>query len=165
LGSIVDVSVDNRGAILLFVSFVMTAVAVLCVAYWNIIKFDSRIFFLKEKSIQAFFAARGGIDDAIYEIREGHAWEINSVSDTWYFLEGKTFFKSTSQPNRLEHFDYPTSIFVTVDGDPGVGRVTITSKAQVATNSEPGQKYEKTLEAIVVRSVSGEVFILEIQEI
>lgn len=159
-----NVQRDSEGSILVLTMFVMMTVAILSISFWEITRMTTRTFFLREKNIQAFYAARAGIEDAIYEIREGNDWQIGQVSPQWEAFSGDTFMKSTSGSTPITHFSYPATIFVTVSGDPDVGTVNIVSTGEVTSPQESTKIYRRTLSAQVIKSEQG-VFVFEIKEI
>ncbi|MCP4050543.1 MAG: hypothetical protein GY730_07555 [bacterium] len=153
-------SEKENGSMLVLASFIILLVSMLCVSYWILIRINTTMLILKEKNIQVYYAALGGIEDAISEIREGHPWGNYSqgFSQQWQHLSGNTYYKSSVYGSiPLSNFDYPVTISVTLDGDPMVSTVSIKSVSEINDN---GKTYSKILEATVIRALSQEVHIL-----
>lgn len=120
---------------------------------------------MKKNTMRAYYAARGGIEDAILEIRDGHTWGDydGGFSIQWQSLGGGTYYKtSTGIAHALSGFDYPVTISVTLTGDPDVSTVNIVSESEIVDNDI---RFSKKLSAQIVKSITGEVHEVSVQEI
>jgi hypothetical protein len=166
---------SERGSMIVLASFVFLAITLLCVSYWQLIRVKTTMVFLKEKQFQAYLAARSGVEDAIFELRQGHTWDTGGgLSSQWTHLDGSTFYKTSGllPANNLTHFDYPVTISVTVEGDPSVGTLNVVSESQVGLGRVGLEKKDKLeraytshLQADVIRSLRGEFFIVNMKEL
>jgi hypothetical protein len=153
----------QQGSILIVSTFIVLIVSLICVSYWMLIRINTKMLVLKERNIQSYYAALGGIEDAISEIRNNQSWGSGDPFNArWKQVSGQTYYKSNSagSPAPLSNFDHPTTISVTVIGDPSIETLNITCKAEVGNED---LQYTKTLQAHVIKSLSNEVHIIDIQ--
>ncbi len=142
--------------------FMLMTLTLLAVSYWKMIEINTQNMELKEGELRAFMAARGGIEDAVYELGAFRAWSASELSSQWQQSGVDTFYKSTTGATPLTHFDSPTTISVTVTGDPATDTVNITSVGQVRLFN---RQFMKTFSAQVIRSSpNNEIHIVTIQE-
>ncbi len=158
----VDRRLHEAGSMMLLAVFVVLTLCLLSMSYWKLVEINTQMAGLKEGGMMAFFAARGGIEEAAYELKQGHVWGSDTMSPQWRLESGNTYYKSTSSAVPLTHFSYPTTMSVTVVGDPETQTVNVTSVAQV---SRRGQVFSRRLQAKLIKSTpEGSIHILEVQE-
>jgi len=117
---------------------------------------------VKVGGLQAYFAARGGIEDAISEIKENIVWGSDDMDDQWNKINETTYYKSNRNVSTsLTHFDYPTRIEVSVIGDPNVETVNIVSKSEI---HQGASLFLHSFEATVIKTLSGEVVVIDVKE-
>jgi hypothetical protein len=153
---------QQDGSILILATFIVLAISMICVSYWILIKVNTKMIFLKEKNLQTYYAALGGIEDAISEFRNGESWGVGvGFNSRWSHSSGSTYYKSNrpGSPAPLPHFSYPVTITVTVVGDPAIETLNITCQSEINTGN---MEYKKTLSANVIRSLSNEVHVVNI---
>ncbi|MBH37612.1 hypothetical protein CL658_01090 [bacterium] len=153
----------NNGSILILSTFLILAITMISVTYWKLIQIRIQILSQKKYSTQAFYAARAGIEDAIYEFRMGNDWDITQVNNNWTQKNETTFYKTNINSSSLSYFDYPVSFSVSVIGDINNGFVTINSSASIS-NEENIVYYQKSLVASITRSFDNEIIIHAIKE-
>lgn len=153
---------SQKGSMLVFSTFILLMVSVILISYWRLIQINSALLQNRESGMRAYYAARGGLEDAVSEIKPNGVWgDSESMDEQWVQTE-EGFYKSSSAQHPLIGFDYPVTISVSLVGDPLTETVNITSRADISI----GQKrYQQTLLAEVIRSLSGEIFIKKIMEI
>ena len=158
----------EKGSFLLIAMLTVLILSLISLFYWQMLSMLAKQKTLKNDSVQAYFAARSGIEAALDEIKNGNAWTQNStqLSSQWHFVSvsgnATTFYKSTSGSNPLTHFSLPVTFSVTVSGDPSIETVNITSISQVGSNNiSPSTK---TLSMKIIRSPSGEINIISTEE-
>ena len=156
----------QQGSVLVLSSFLLLAITIITVSFWRLLEVRISIAGHHEQESRAYYAARAGIEDAIYEFVEGAEWAFDDplLSQDWQYLDEDTFYKTNVGSDALSYFDYPVTFSVTVLGDINDENVTINSAAKVR-KSEGGQEYQKTLEASVVKSFDGDVFIMTLEEV
>ena len=154
---------SQKGSMLIFSTFVLLMVSVILVSYWKLIQVNSQLMHSRESGLRGYYAARGGIEDAISEIKPSGVWGDEATMDEqWINVDGAQYYKSSNSDYPLIGFDYPVTISVVVVGDPLIETVNITSRADIAIGEK---KYQQTLSAQVIRSISGEVFIMNTVEL
>jgi hypothetical protein len=156
---------SEKGSMLVFASFIFIALTLICFSYTKLIRYKTIMVISQERQVQAFFAARGGIEDALYELKEEHAWDTGGDLDgQWQHQSGGTFYKvsGTNPATQLTHFDYPVTISVTVDNSASDGEIDIVSRSEISVS---GRRFASQLKAEVIRSLSGELHIRSIQGI
>ncbi len=156
----------ERGSVLVLSAFLLLVVTLITVSYWKLLEMRILITGHKEQELRAYFAARAGIEDAIYELVQGYDWKFDEpgLSVEWQYLDQDTFYKTNVGNSMLDYFEYPVSFSVTVEGDIESGLVTINSLGQVS-KSLGHQLYSKQLEAVVQKSFNGDIVITSIGEI
>lgn len=152
---------SERGSVLLLTMFVMLTMALLLMSYWALLRFNVESLHARTHGLRAKYAARAGVNDAMAELKVGNQWVIDDVSNQWQDASGGTFTKSTVAPVPLTGFDYPATFSVTVQGDPSVATVNIVSVSEVVGS---GKVYSHEVEANVLRSISGEIFVVDIED-
>ncbi len=157
----------TEGSVLILTLFVVLVVSTLCLSYFKIIELETIMQVERQKFIQATTMARSGIEDALSEIGQGHAWQLGQMSSQWQHATGSpdnTFYKSTDSPVPLTQFTYQASFTVTVSGDATVDTVNIESIGLVENPNKPIQPYVKMITANAVRSLSGDIYLVNISE-
>jgi hypothetical protein len=155
-------STREQGSIYIMTVFMVMALTLLSFSYWKMIEMSTQNIELKEGELKAMMAARGGIEDAAYELGAFHSWTLAQVSSQWNQKTADTFYKSTVAPVPLTHFDSPTTISVTVTGDPSTGTINISSSAEVFAFN---RTFLKTFSAQAIRSSpNNEIHIVAIRE-
>jgi|GEM_PF-5511528 len=154
---------NQTGSMLLTTVYILLMITLLCAAYWQMLRFNTRMLEAKQGHLKAYYAARAGLADALSEIKQGHTWGSLNMDPQWVFDTGTTFYKSTSATPPLTHFDSPTTLSVTVVGNPLIETINITSLAKVYSSQ---QEYITILKAQAIRSSpDNEIHILGVQEI
>lgn len=157
---------NEQGSALILTIFVILTLSLLCISYWKLIEIQTENVYLKEKKLQAYQLAKAGIEDALYEVREGNSWEEGVLaSNGWTKATANTFLKS-SILNSLDPnlFNYPATFTVTVTGDASIGTINIMSTGE-ATPTESEKSITTTLQAYAVKTYAGEIYILKLEEI
>ncbi len=143
-------------------SFILLTLSLLSVSFWSLLRLQTRTLGLNEGQIQARFAARGGVEDAILELKNGATWgDTSEMSSQWTYEDGLTYYKSTESSIPLTHFDYPVTISVSVEGNPAIETMTVNSTATVLSK---GTLFRSVLLARVVRTLTGEFHIVSMRE-
>jgi hypothetical protein len=156
---------DESGSILLLTLFILLFLATILLGYWQVIRYKTKMTLLKQQNIRAHFAAKAGISDALYEIKQLHSWDLDSgdLSEQWHFETGSTFFKSSVVEPVISQFSYPVTISVTVSGNPTQDQLSITSRAE-SGHGIPEKTYSTQLQSEVVRSLFGKMHMIEVKE-
>ncbi|MBT5954297.1 hypothetical protein HOG98_06210 [bacterium] len=148
--------------------FVLLSVSILCISYWKAIRIGTQSAYVKKKEVQAYFAARSGIEDAISELKQGFSWVSGNVnlSEQWVSSGSNTLYKSTIAPTPLTHFDYPCTYSVTIIGDPSTGTLNFTSIGYVGNpiTENSTLTFKKELQGQMILSVSNEIHVIELTE-
>lgn len=147
--------------------FVLMSLSVLSIAYWKLMTYYAQQINFKERGTQSYQIAQAGLEDALYEIKFGIPWqEANLAGHGWQLSTGNTYFKTTNNNslNPTLFNNIAATFSVTVSGNPSEGTVNITSESEIATTAD-AQSFKRTLYSEVIRSVTGEVFVLKTQEI
>ncbi|RAP37245.1 hypothetical protein DID80_04285 [Candidatus Marinamargulisbacteria bacterium SCGC AAA071-K20] len=155
---------DDSGSILLMTMFLLLFLATILLGYWQVIRYKTKMTQLKQQSIRAQFAARAGLSDALYELKQLHTWDSNNddLSDQWHFLGGDTFYKSSQIEPLIPQFSYPVTISVTVSGNPTQDTLSLTSRGDSGYGT-PEKSYSVELKSKVVRSLFGKMHTLEVE--
>ena len=172
---------EQKGAALILAAFILLSFSILIISYLQLIQINSKVLYLKIKSHQAYYAARAGMEDAIYELNQGHVWDktnLNSLGgdlDIEWQHDGvssdTTLYKGNNvdiaEANRISHFDYPVTFSVTIsyDDTPSTGTINITSTGFVGDNIHTAEVYERKILTKAVRTNNEEMYILEMKEI
>ena len=153
----------ENGSLLILSTFLILAVTMISVTYWNLIQIRIKLITQKKFSTQAYYAARAGIEDAIYEFRRGHNWDIDEVNNNWTQTDPTTFYKTNINTGSLTYFEYPVSFSVTIIGDINNGFVTINATGEISSTTE-NSIYRKNLIASITRSFDNEIIIHSLKE-
>tara|TARA_B100000427_G_scaffold268678_1_gene234718 strand:+ start:3042 stop:3536 length:495 start_codon:yes stop_codon:yes gene_type:complete len=154
----------ENGSILVLSTFLILAITMISVTYWKLIQIRIKLITQEQYESQAYYAARAGIEDAIYEFRKGNNWDINEVNTNWIKENDTTFYKTNINSSSLNYFDYPVSFSVTIAGDINNGFVSVNSTGAISNNTD-NQQYAKTLEASITKSFDNEIIIHSLKEI
>ena len=73
----------SNGSILILSTFLILGITMITVTYWKLIQIRVKLLTQKKYSTQAYYAARAGIEDAIYEFRSGNNWNQNEINEDW----------------------------------------------------------------------------------
>ena len=148
----------ENGSILILSTFLILAITMISVTYWKLIQMRIQMITQNQHTTKVFYAARAGLEDAIYEFRRGNSWDINEVHSDWIQENSSTFYKTNRDSSALDYFEYPVSFSVTVLGNINTGFVTINASASIS-NPENSRAYNKTLIATITRSFDNEIII------
>lgn len=157
---------NEDGSILLMTTFLLLFIALILLGYLHIIRYKTKMVTLKQHRIRAYFAARAGLSDAVYELKQGHAWQASNpeLSDQWHDGGGATLYKTSQQVPALTQFEYPVTVSVTLTGDPDIERVTLNSVSSVQFSPQSSTRYHAHLELEMVRSLFGEINVMSMKE-
>jgi hypothetical protein len=155
----------ESGSLLIFSSFLILSVSIILVSYWKLVEYRVRMLDLKKNEIRATYAAKSGIEDAIEDLKQNHDWEQGNLAlnSQWIFVEGNTFYKSTTSASPLTHFSYPVTFSVTVSGNPDEDMFTIDSKSTIFDETT-GRTYTKTAFAKVIKTFNEHFEIIDMKE-
>ena len=141
---------------LLLTTLLLLMVALLLGSYWGVMRVTIRLAEVRHNELRAYYAARGGLSDAMYEVRQGHTWSTSGgLSPQWVYVSGNKFYKSTVAPTPLAAYDYPVTISVTMSGNPDVEKTQLVSVGQI--KGTDNKSYSRTLTVSIIRTLSGEV--------
>tara|TARA_Y100001970_G_scaffold293537_1_gene441049 strand:- start:12199 stop:12693 length:495 start_codon:yes stop_codon:yes gene_type:complete len=153
----------ENGSLLILSTFLILAITMISVTYWNLIQIRIKLITQKKISTQAYYAARAGLEDAIYEFRKGNNWDIDEVNNNWIQTDLTTFYKTNINTGSLTYFEYPVSFSVTVIGNINNGFVTLNATGGVSSVTE-SSIYKKTLIASITRSFDNEIIVHSLKE-
>ena len=150
----------NRGSLLVISSFLILLITLLSVAYWKVVSNRILLANQKEQSLRAYYAARAGIEDAAYEFLQGNSWDYSSaeISDEWQYLTDRKFFKTNTNSDALDYFEYLVTYSVLVEGDIDNEIVTVNSTSQVR-NQSGDRSYSFELQSLMSKSFDGKIII------
>jgi hypothetical protein len=153
----------ESGSMLVLASFIIATLSLLVISYWLLIRVNTKMLKTKENNMRCYYAAKGGIEDAIYEIRSNHTWGDtgSGFSPNWIHISGATYQK-TKTDTSLKNFDYPITINVTLSGNPDSSTINIISQSFI---QDATQQFQKKLQSEAIKSLTGEVIILSTKEI
>ena len=152
----------NRGFVLLVVSFVFLVVSLLVVSYLRMVHYQTSSFSPQAGHLQAYEAAKAGVEDALYELKQGAAWPTGAADVQWASVSGNTLQKSTNNPSHpLTHFDLPVTYSVTVAFESGTsGTINIISSSVVGS----GTTFASQIAAKAIRTSGAKMYLLEMKE-
>lgn len=152
----------SNGSILILSTFLILGITMITVTYWKLIQIRVKLLTQKKYSTQAYYAARAGIEDAVYEFKIGNNWNQNEINEDWIKINETTFYKTNKDNTALEYFDYPVSFSIQILGDITTGFVTINSYGSVKEMGT-NETYNKHLIASITKSFDNEIIIHSIQ--
>lgn len=156
---------SQQGSLLVLTSLLLLCISLICISYWELIRYQTKMVKNRREEIKSFYAARAGAEDAIFEIKLGHDWSVDSfdLSSSWKHVSDHLFLKSTSIPDSLaiSDFGYPVTYSVSVVGDPDTETVNIVSTSEIYSG---GKTYTKRLNVDIVRSVLGDIHVVSVKE-
>lgn len=154
----------STGSILLLTVFVVFAMSTLALCFWKLMSIEIDNLANEKMRIKAEYAARGGIEDAIYELKKNQSWNAATLDPQWHHetdAPATQFYKSTvAADSPLTHFDDPTTISVQVSGDLTVGTVNISCTASVRSLTDSTRFSIQRVTADVIGSVSGRMYVV-----
>lgn len=157
---------QEQGSILLFTMFVLLTLSVLCISYWKLIEVYARSIYVKEQQLKAEQVAKSGIEDMLYEIREGVSLNVDSLAGHgWKWVTGNTYLKSTKLGTlNLALFGISSTFSVTVSGNPLESTVNIISIGEVSSTQNT-KSFSRRLSTDIIKTSSNEIYIMNMQEL
>ena len=158
----------TNGSVLILTSFLLLIITLITISYWKLIQIRLMILTNNEQEIRAYYAAKSGIEDAIYEFKSGHSWSNDphsGLSNNWQFYSENTFYKTNiNNSSSLTHFNYPTTISVNVIENLEQKTRIITSTAVVKRNTNSQDVFKQSLQAVVIESFNGNQIIKSLKK-
>ncbi len=154
----------SNGSILLLTVFVVFTMSTFALGFWKLVLIQLDNLAHEKLRMKAEYAARGGIEDAIYELKRNEGWTAGRLDPQWHHdgaAPASQFYKSTvAADNPLTHFDSPTTISVQVDGDLSVGTVNVSCTATVMSATNTANFSIQRVTADVIAAVSGRMYVV-----
>ncbi|MEK9658287.1 MAG: hypothetical protein VW378_07970 [bacterium] len=153
---------STNGSIFSITCILLFSIIVLALSMTKILRSKTQENRSKIYQLQAYQAAKAGIEDAIYEFKQGNQWEEADLSaNNWLidYSKNDTFYKSYSTSHN--GFEYPVTIYVTATNTNDT--YNISSKA-ILNTTNPSQSYEKTISAEVIKAFTNKFYISAIQD-
>ena len=84
----------TRGSVLIITSFLLLVITLITVSYWKLIQLRLMILTNNEQETRAYYAARAGIETAIYEFNIDHNWTTESHNSycNWRHDTANTYY-------------------------------------------------------------------------
>ena len=148
----------EQGSILVLSSFICVAVALISLSLWKLLEYKSGLNEQKKHAVRAELAARAGLEDALFELSQGHEWEFNGggLSPDWEFGDTTSFFKTNQTPDVMAFWPYWARYDVEVLGNIENEPVTINATGTVRVQAET-LAYMHAMQARVSRSFYGDI--------
>ena len=155
----------ERGSVLILSSFLILAVSIISLSYWKLIEVRVELSEQKKQAMRAGLAARAGLEDAIYELKQGNSWDLNGggLSNEWKLGSGNTFYKSRASAESLSFVSYPMTYYVKVEGDISEETVTINATGEVSVSGD-SLAYNQEIQARISQSFNGNIMVHSIKE-
>ncbi len=155
----------EQGSVLILSSFLILAVSIISLSYWKLIEVRVELAEQKKQAIRAKLAARAGLEDAIYELKQGNDWDLDGggLSSEWKRESGNTFYKSTESAESLSFVSYPMAYYVNVEGNINEETVTINAAGGVSVSGE-SLAYSQEIQARISQSFNGNIMVHSIKE-
>ena len=147
----------ENGNILSMTLVLIFACSAIALSYIKILQFKNKETHLKIIDNRLFYAARGGIEDAIYELKQSNNWTSNDLS-SWQHNSGQinTFYKEFN--SNSAGFKYPIKISVTVT-EPNNDDVYLFESEASITDNTNNQSYAKKIKATVTKAFTNIFYI------
>eukprot|EP01049_Picozoa_sp_SAG25_P016421 SAG25_NODE_3766_length_977_cov_0.834852_2_plen_145_part_00 len=132
------------------------AVLILVLAFTKMINYQHKRQLVETYQKQCYFAARAGIEDAIYELKQGNTWLASDLA-SWVedLSQTDTFYKDYTAAD--EGFEYAVTVLVTLTDGFVMDTYDVTSVGQMSRGS-PSRTYEQRLSAVIAVDTFNNTF-------
>jgi len=157
---------NQKGSALVFSIFIITSLSLMVIAYWKAIEIYAESIYFNERGLQAYQIAKAGIEDAIYEVKQGNTWDdAGLLPSGWEKVSANEYQKSTalgSLDSTL--FELNSTFSVVLIGDPnGPTTINITSTGLVSGPNDY-KSFKRVINSKIIKSPVGEIYVLSMKE-